>query len=239
MNIRTNYGWTPLMHAVTHDKRRCVARLLMEGADDTFVDNDGMTAFDRAMRDNRPYGVLDAWEGMKARVSESYIMMALRCALAARNAPAVERPTTLLQNFFQRLSIAETSKIMMQIVSLWTGWDPASGADYDADMDPRFIDVDSAEYVQFGKGVLNGFSSIVDISGRKDKSVDFFLPFVNAGGSKAFSGERAVAMMKVLAVDGEEYKFGRSLSGEENPLGLTLEGLVYNGERGVVSLVEA
>ena len=62
---------------------------------------------------------------------------------------------------------------------------------------------------------------------------------MNAGGSKAFSGERAVAMMKVLAGDGEEYKFGRGLVGEENPLRLTLEGLVYNGERGVVSLVEA
>ena len=92
----------------------------------------------------------------------------------------------------------------MHIVYHWTGWDPASGAAYDADMDPRFIDVDSAEYVQFGKGVLNGFSSIVASSDRKDKSVDFFLPFVNAGGSKAFSRERAVAMMKVLAGDGEE-----------------------------------
>ena len=239
MNFRNNGGITPLMHAVFRDRRRCVARLLMEGADDTIVDNQGRTAFDMAVRHKRPYGVLDAWEGMKARVSESYIMMALRCALAARNAPTVERPTTLLQNFFQRLSIAETSKIMMQIVSLWTGWDPASGADYDADMDPRFIDVDSAEYVQFGKGVLNGFSSIVDVSGRKDKSVDFFLPFVNAGGSKAFSGERAVAMMKVLAWDGKKYKFGRDLSADENPLRLTLGGLVYNEERGLASLVVA
>ena len=225
------------MWAVQNDKRRCVARLLMEGADDCIVNNRGRTAFDMAVQENRPYGVLDAWEGMKARVSESDIMMALRCALAARNAPAVERPTTLLQNFFQRLSIAETSKIMMQIVSLWCGWDPASGADYDADMDPRFIDRDSAEYVQFGKGMLNGFSSIVDVSGRKDKSVDFFLPFVNAGGSKAFSRERAVSMMKVLAKDGEKYEFGRGLSGEENPLGLTLGGLVYNEERGLVSLI--
>ncbi len=40
-----------------------------------------------------------------------------------------------------------------------SGWDPASGADYDADMDPRFIDVDSAEYVQFGKGVLKKASA--------------------------------------------------------------------------------
>jgi hypothetical protein len=126
----------------------------------------------------------------------------------------------------------------MQIVSLWCGWDPASGADYDADMDPRFIDVDCAEYVQFGKGVLKGFSSIVDVSGRKDKSVDFFLPFVNAGGRKAFSRERAVSMMKVLAKDGV-YDFGRWLSGEENPLGIRLQGLVYDEERGLVSLVEA
>jgi hypothetical protein len=121
-------------------------------------------------------------------------------------------------------------------VSLWSGWDPASGADYDADMDPRFIDRGSAEYVQFGKGVLNGFSSIVDVSDRKDKSVDFFLPFVNAGGSKAFSRERGVSMMKVLAKDGGMFKFGGGLSEEENPLGLTLGGLVYNEEREVVSL---
>jgi hypothetical protein len=38
-------------------------------------------------------------------------------------------------------------------------------------------------YVQFGKGVLNGFNSIVASCGRKDKRVDFFLPFVNGGGS--------------------------------------------------------
>ena len=45
--------------------------------------------------------------------------------------------------------------------------------------------------------------------------------------------------MKVLAVDGKDYKFGRDISAEENPLGLTLEGLVYNGERGVASLVSS
>ena len=46
--------------------------------------------------------------------------------------------------------------------------------------------------------------------------------------------------MKVLAKDGERYWFGRDLDGEENPLGLTLRGLRYNEERGVVSLgVEA
>ncbi len=102
-------------------------------------------------------------------------------------------------------------------------------------MDPRFIDRGSAEYVQFGRGLLNGFISILDVSGRKDKSVDFFLPFVNAGGSKAFSRERAMTMMKVLACDGR-YRFGRWLSVDENPLRWTLEGLVYNEGRGLVSL---
>jgi hypothetical protein len=125
---------------------------------------------------------------------------------------------------------------MMQIVSLWCGWDPASGSDYDADMDPRFLDRDSAEYIQFAQGVLNGFSSIVASSGRKEKNVDFFLPFVNGGGSKAFSRERAVSMMKVLAKDGEEYDFGRGLSAEKNPLGLSLRELEYNEERGLVTL---
>ena len=238
MNIRDNVGWTPLMFAVMNDHRRCVARLLMEGADDTIVGNQGCTAFYIAVELNRPYGVRDAWEGMKARVSEARIMKALRCALAARTAPLVERPTNPLQNFFPKLTTsALTSRIMMHIVYHWTGWDPASGAAYDADMDPRFIDRKGDEYVQFGLGVLKGFSSILDSSGRKDKSVDFFLPFVNAGGSKAFSRERAVAMMKVLAGDGEEYKFGRYLEEEENPLRLTLRGLEYDEESGLVSLV--
>jgi hypothetical protein len=61
---------------------------------------------------------------------------------------------------------------------------------------------------------------------------------VNAGGSKAFSRERAVSMMKVLAKDGWQYEFGRYLSAEENPLGLTLGGLKCSEERGLASLVE-
>ena len=50
-----------------------------------------------------------------------------------------------------------------------------------------------------------------------------------------------MSMMKMLARDrdGGRYKFGRGLSGEENPLRLTLKGLVYDEERGVVSLMEA
>ncbi len=40
-----------------------------------------------------------------------------------------------------------------------------------------FFYVDST--VPFGKGVLNGFRSIVAPNDRKDKSVDFFLPFVS------------------------------------------------------------
>jgi hypothetical protein len=47
--------------------------------------------------------------------------------------------------------------------------------------------------------------------------------------------ERAVSMMKVLANDGG-YEFGRGLSGDDNPLGLTLGGLVYNEGRILVSL---
>ena len=71
--------------------------------------------------------------------------------------PLVERPTNPLQNFFPKLTTsALTSRIMMHIVSHWTGWDPASGADYDADMDPRFIDRKGDEYVQFGLGALRG-----------------------------------------------------------------------------------
>jgi hypothetical protein len=59
---------------------------------------------------------------------------------------------------------------------------------------------------------------------------------VNAGGSKVFSRELAVSMMKVLAWDGERYGFGEYIYGEENPLGLTLGGLKYNEDRGLVSL---
>jgi hypothetical protein len=44
-------------------------------------------------------------------------------------------------------------------------------------------------------------------------------------------------MMKVLAGDGEKYRFGEDLSEDENPLGLTLEGLMYNEGRGLVSLI--
>ena len=59
---------------------------------------------------------------------------------------------------------------------------------------------------------------------------------MNAGGSKAFSGERAVAMMKVLAKDGMVYKFGRDMDGEENPLGLSLGSFRYNEKKGLLSL---
>ncbi len=51
-----------------------------------------------------------------------------------------------------------------------------------------------------------------------------------------FSRELAVSMMKVLAWDGERYGFGEYIYGEENPLGLTLGGLKYNEDRGLVSL---
>ena len=44
-------------------------------------------------------------------------------------------------------------------------------------------------------------------------------------------------MMKVLAGDGKEYEFGRGMDGEANPLGLTLGGLEYEEERGLVSLI--
>ena len=48
-----------------------------------------------------------------------------------------------------------------------------------------------------------------------------------------------MSMMKVLAKDGKRYKFGRYLDGEANPLRLNLGGLVYDEERGLVSLIVA
>ena len=60
----------------------------------------------------------------------------------------------------------------------------------------------------------------------------------SSGGSKAFSRERAVSMMKVLAKDGKVYRFGRDLYGDENPLGISLQGLEYDEDRGLVSLVD-
>ena len=70
---------------------------------------------------------------------------------------------------------------------------------------------------------------------RKNKSIDFFLSFVNAGLSEPWSRERAIAMMKVLVKDrGHEY--GRELGVAVNPLRLNLRTLEYDAERALVSL---
>ena len=203
-------------------KRRC----------DICVNSDGETAFDKVVIYDRPYAVREFWEGMKARVSESKIKMALRCAIAARTAPVVKKPTTLFHNLFPKLSKSMTSDIMMQVVSHWSGWDPAKA--FDADTDPRILDRESEEYTSFATGVLKAFSSLAEGTARENKPFDFFMSFVNAGRSTPFMRERAMAMMKVLAGDGR-YKYGRKLSEAVNPLRLTLETLRYDEERGVVS----
>ena len=233
INVRNNYGDTALMRAVFCDLTSCVAQLLMERADDTIVNNRGETAFQRAARLDRPYGVEDAWEGMKARVSDTQVKMALRCALAARTAPAVDEPTTLLHNFFPKLSKSMTSDIMLQVVSHWSGWDPSKS--FDADMDPRWIGRESDVYKSFATGVVRAFSSLPEGPERKNKSIDFFLSFVNAGLSEPWSRERAIAMMKVLVKD-KEHGYGRELGVAVNPLRLNLRTLEYNAERDLVSL---
>ena len=233
LNVRNNNGYTALMVAVMNDHRSCVAQLLMERADDTIVDNWDETAFQIAVRLNRPNGVEDAWEGMKARVSDTQVKMALRCALAARTAPAVEEPTTLLHNFFPKLSKSMTSDIMLQVVSHWSGWDPSKS--FDADMDPRWIDRRSDVYASFATGVVRAFSSLPEGPERKNKPIDFFMSFVNAGLSEPWSRERAIAMMKVLVKD-RRHEYGHELDEVVNPLDLTLSSLEYDGERDLVSL---
>jgi hypothetical protein len=69
LNVIHNFGFTALMEAVIFDYRGCLAQLLLNGADDTIVFNN-LTAFQIAVEKNRPYGVEDAWEGMKGKLKD-------------------------------------------------------------------------------------------------------------------------------------------------------------------------
>jgi len=229
LNVRSNNGNTALMRAVFYDRRSCLAQLLMERADDTIVNEDGETAFQMAVRKNRPYGVVDAWEGMKARnMNASKFFTVLNSAKAASAAP-VSDDTTPLAAFSH--VVPDAMEMMGDIMSFVTG--PTS---FDADMDPRFIDIKSDVYESFATGVIRAFNSIPEESDRNNKPIDFFLPFVNAGLSEPWSRERAIAMMKVLVKD-RIRGYGRYLVPEVNPLRLTLSTLEYNEERDLVSLL--
>ena len=108
INISNVHGYTALHYAVYSNHSVCVARLLMEGADDTIIDDDNETAFQIAVGLNRPYAVRDAWEGMKGRLCESKLKIILSSVLIAANnqqtvpVPVIDNPTSPLTNFFHK-----------------------------------------------------------------------------------------------------------------------------------------
>ena len=232
LNVRHNDGYTALMRAVMFDHRGCVAQLLMEGADDTIVNNSGETAFQRAVRNNRPYEVEDAWEGMKAKMTASKFFTVLKSASAANSAPVSDDPPPLGAFFHEVYSSME---IMDDITSFLIG--PTS---FGVGIDPRFIDKDADVYNDFVIGVVRAFQSLPE-GERRDKPIDFFLPFVNEGLSEPWSRERAIIMMKVLAADIRQRDNTNPIHSRET-LALILKPslarytIEYYGERDLVSL---
>jgi hypothetical protein len=79
IDLVDKHGNTALHYAVGYDERSCMAELLMEGSDDTIVNDIGVSAFDMAMQEMgkgmrpQPYGNHEAWEAMKTRVPSSQI----------------------------------------------------------------------------------------------------------------------------------------------------------------------
>ena len=135
MNRIDDEGYTALIYAVNEDKSVCVARLLMEGADDTIVDHDGMTAFQLAVSNGRPYGVADAWEGMKGGMCESKVDAVLSSAIAAASGSGTPLssnpnppPPPPLAAFFGEGGVHASFLMMEGIMSFLTG-----------PLDPRFV----------------------------------------------------------------------------------------------------
>jgi hypothetical protein len=235
------YGNTALHYAVGFDERGCLAELLLHGADDTIINNyeRGTTAFIMAQEciglseQVRCYG--GAWERMKARVTDSKIALALHCAITALTAPMVDKPTPLLHNLLRNLP--ESSGLMMQIMSLWTGRDPADGFE-EGEEDPAFMDRRSQEYTSFASAVLRAFSTLPKSKREEGQSISFFMPFVNAGRAVPLSADRVRAMMTVLQSDGLDYGYGWNLAAEANPLRLNLWTLCYNRTHDFVRLAD-
>lgn len=229
LNISNAIGRTPLMWAVLQDHRSCIARLLMEGADDTLMDECGDTAFGIAMRNNRPYAVRELWEEMKkAGLSDSKMDAVLGSAIVTAVAPSpMTDDSSPLAAFIHQVP---ESMIMMQGIMTFLH----RGAE--AATDPRILDRNSMEYTRFATGVLNAYASLPGgIAREGNKSIDFFIPFVNADHTTLITRERAIAMMKVLVND-REYGYGRELDLVVNPLRLNLSTLLYNVERDMIFL---
>ena len=229
LNISNAIGRTPLMWAVLQDHRSCVARLLMEGADDTLMDESGSTAFDMAVRRNRPYAVRELWEEMKkAGLSDSKMDAVLGSAIitnAVAPSPMTDDSSPLAAFIHQ---VPEAMLMMEGIMTFLH-----RGA---ATTDPRIVDRNSVEYKRFATGVLNAYASLpARIAREQNKSIDFFIPFVNADHTTLFTRERAIAMMKVLVND-REYGYGRELDLVVNPLRLNLSTLLYNVEKDMIFL---
>lgn len=230
LNISNAIGRTPLMWAVLQDHRSCVARLLMEGADDTLMDKYGATAFDMAMRRNRPYAVRELWEEMKkAGLSDSKMDAVLGSAIVT-NAVALSTMTDDSSPLAAFIHQVPEAMIMMQGIMSFLH----RGAE--AATDPRILDRNSMEYTRFATGVLNAYASLpAGIARAGNKSIDFFIPFVNADHTTLFTRERAIAMMKVLVND-RDYGYGRELDLVVNPLRLNLSTLLYNVEKDMIFL---
>ena len=79
MSIKNKEGEDVLMAAVSSDNRKCIARLLTHGVDDTAVNSVGETAFEMAKSMNRQFATREAWDGMKARMSCLDILRTLSC----------------------------------------------------------------------------------------------------------------------------------------------------------------
>lgn len=125
LNARNHLNLTALLCATHNNMGKVIAYLLREGADDSVMDYNGETAFQVAVRQNRPYAVQDAWDEMKGRMNESKVDTVLLSAVVANNTLEVEDEAPLAA-FLREVPNA---MIMMEgIMSFLIG-----------PMDPRFL----------------------------------------------------------------------------------------------------
>jgi hypothetical protein len=118
---------------VTYDKRSCVALLLLEGADDTIKNNVDETPFELARHSDlkRPYGVRDAWEGMKTNSSRSAVESILSCvAMVTTYPPLVTNPAAPLAAFLTEVPEANDYREMIGLELMLQAWSSSSCSVY-------------------------------------------------------------------------------------------------------------
>jgi len=221
LNIRDpQYGFTPLMEAVSFNVRSSlIPLLLMEGADDTILSRRNETAFDLAVSRNRPYANRELWEQMKSKVSESKVLDSVTKFQLNPSSVAVSDDTHLA-NF---LNEVPASMDMMPSVMSFNS---------ETETDPRLLDINHVEYYNFIIGVINAFESLPPDS-RENIPFDFLMPFINAQRSTPLSIDRAKSIIKVVII----YESAdRSILWRENRSRLLLKNLTYNEETNTVSL---